>query len=336
MEVEAAKHGQATSILALRALGDPRIVRFIMQMLEGSWSLCRLHMACKAFKRSFGRFKFFHFAKKEMDTWKKNYSSNKCPKCWLLKEYCLCTYFAGVKAKVVQSHLQRYRVILFIHYREVARRLASNTARLIPLTFANVETYIYGLINSEYQLQERFQRIRMTNKGNCCVLFPDSKVARTSEQFLLSQRQQRRGLIESPGRRINSSMLNIDVVGSREESELGEAETNYTQDEQTRFTSNTAAAVSTAATTSRTATTIVVVDGTWKDARKMNLEIPNWIPRIKLSSSSRAKFINMRKHHVEGQVSTMSAFLHLLTEFGESEEVLKPLGDALDTAGKRL
>jgi len=125
MEVEAAKHGQATSILALRALGDPRIVRFIMQMLEGSWSLCRLHMACKAFKRSFGRFKFFHFAKKEMDTWKKNYSSNKCPKCWLLKEYCLCTYFAGVKAKVVQSHLQRYRVILFIHYREVARRLAS-------------------------------------------------------------------------------------------------------------------------------------------------------------------------------------------------------------------
>jgi len=154
----------------------------------------------------------------------------------------------------------------------------------------------------------------MTNKGNCCVLFPDSKVARTSEQFLLSQRQQRRGLIESPGRRINSSMLNIDVVGSREESELGEAETNYTQDEQTRFTSNTAAAVSTAATTSRTATTIVVVDGTWKDARKMNLEIPNWIPRIKLSSSSRAKFINMRKHHVEGQVSTMSAFLHLLTE----------------------
>jgi len=64
-------------------------------------------------------------------------------------------------------------------------------------------------------------------------------------------------------------MLNIDVVGSREESELGEAETNYTQDEQTRFTSNTAAAVSTAATTSRTATTIVVVDGTWKDARNI-------------------------------------------------------------------
>mmetsp|Transcript_21211 Transcript_21211/g.29734 ORF Transcript_21211/g.29734 Transcript_21211/m.29734 type:complete len:103 (+) Transcript_21211:52-360(+) len=32
----------------------------------------------------------------------------------------------------------------------------------------------------------------------------------------------------------------------------------------------------------------------------------------------------------------MSAFLHLLMEFGETEESLKPLGDALDTAGKRF
>merc|ERR1712194_829012 len=77
---------------------------------------------------------------------------------------------------------------------------------------------------------------------------------------------------------------------------------------------------------------IVVLDGGWKETRKMNQSIDPAIPRCFLSNASREEYGGTRKYkQPEGdRVQTAAAFVALLKELGEAPERTEVLQAALE------
>jgi len=158
-------------------------------------------------------------------------SSRKCQGCWLVTTHCACKELREISSSISLQH----DVILFLHYREWVKRLASNTARLLPMC-VDADVYIFGDLVSECRMHERINEARRRRR-DLLILFP-SNDAQTCTEFFSSRQS-----LQEPG--------------------LG-------------------------------ACTLIIIDGSWKNARTMNSALPRWIPRVKLSTSSRAKFTNMR------------------------------------------
>ncbi|GAB5356245.1 hypothetical protein AAMO2058_000274300 [Amorphochlora amoebiformis] len=256
--------------LALETLGVKNVARRIMCVLDHQ-TICTLMRVCKSLGNRFKEYKFYIGAARFLKGREKHTAKIKCSRCWLTKRYCACASLDQISKKI---HLD-FEVILFIHYREVARKMASNTARLLPIC-VGARVYIYGDIHSEDNMLEDIRK--MMRRGGALVLFP-SDDSLTSQQFL--NKYSKKG-----GDGKNQATKN--GIG------------------------------------------LIIIDGTWNNARRMNTFIPGCVPRVKLSTPSRAKFRNMRKHSEKGRVSTMSAFIHLLEELGVREELTCPLGDALN------
>lgn len=78
---------------------------------------------------------------------------------------------------------------------------------------------------------------------------------------------------------------------------------------------------------------IVLLDGTWGQARHMNLVIPDNVPRIKLSTSMDyvPLFNALRKQSTKGRISTLEAAILCMQEFGENDQVCETLRTNLKT-----
>ena len=63
---------------------------------------------------------------------------------------------------------------------------------------------------------------------------------------------------------------------------------------------------------------IVVVDGTWRQARRLNYIIPAEIPRVKITPTTLSKFL-CRRQATEDRVCTIEALSLLFQEIGETE-----------------
>ena len=118
------------------------------------------------------RMRFFDFADLRLKKHKKS-GDYKCSKCWLLKEYCLCS-----KIRVVKSC--RHEILVLIHYVEMAKKLASNSAKLIPMCFGEPDSiFTYGNFADELRLSELLAH---RNDEDVFVLFP-SKDSVTMSQL---------------------------------------------------------------------------------------------------------------------------------------------------------
>ena len=67
---------------------------------------------------------------------------------------------------------------------------------------------------------------------------------------------------------------------------------------------------------------IIVVDGTWRQARRLNLKIPSEIPRIKIMPTTLSKFLCRRQTQAD-RVCTIEALALLLQDMGRTAESLQ-------------
>ena len=63
---------------------------------------------------------------------------------------------------------------------------------------------------------------------------------------------------------------------------------------------------------------IIVVDGTWSQARRLNLKIPSSIPRIKITPTTLSKFLCRRQTRAD-RVCTVEALSLLLNDMGKAQ-----------------
>eukprot|EP01122_Echinamoeba_exundans_P016281 TRINITY_DN8201_c0_g1_i1.p1 TRINITY_DN8201_c0_g1~~TRINITY_DN8201_c0_g1_i1.p1 ORF type:complete len:340 (+),score=54.23 TRINITY_DN8201_c0_g1_i1:50-1069(+) len=71
---------------------------------------------------------------------------------------------------------------------------------------------------------------------------------------------------------------------------------------------------------------VIVLEGTWNQARTLLKQLPTWVPRIKLEELPDSKSIShMRKQTMEGRVTTAEAIAYFFKELGESEEAQEAL-----------
>jgi len=164
-----------TSPSSLMALQLERISKNIMLYADTS-DIQSLLQVCREWKRIFSPFKFYHYAEKVVSTLENGQTEQKCLNCWLLKKFCVCKSLEEIKARV---ELRNYQVILFIHYKELGQKLASNTARLLPLLL-DADVYTFGDLASECTMFERINSIK--RKGElCAVLFPGTNALKPDE-----------------------------------------------------------------------------------------------------------------------------------------------------------
>ena len=117
------------------------------------------------------RIRFFDFADLRLKKQRKC-PEFKCSKCWLLKEYCLCS-----KIRVVKS--SHHEILVLIHYVEMAKKLASNSAKLIPMCFGEPDSiFTYGNFADELRLSELLAH---RNDDDVFVLFPSKDSITTSQ-----------------------------------------------------------------------------------------------------------------------------------------------------------
>lgn len=73
---------------------------------------------------------------------------------------------------------------------------------------------------------------------------------------------------------------------------------------------------------------VIILDGTWNQARCLDRRLPPELPRVKLSSSGLSRS-HLRKQIGEGKVTTAEATLLLLQELGEDQEEIAKLWKCL-------
>jgi DTW domain-containing protein YfiP len=82
---------------------------------------------------------------------------------------------------------------------------------------------------------------------------------------------------------------------------------------------------------------VIVLEGTWNQARTLLKQLPTTVPRIKLEELPDGKSIShMRKQTMEGRVTTAEAIAYFFKELGESEEAQEALWDNLKLRISRM
>lgn len=78
---------------------------------------------------------------------------------------------------------------------------------------------------------------------------------------------------------------------------------------------------SSASTVSEEKLLILIVDGTWRQARRLNLRIPADVPRVKITPTTLSKFL-CRRQAREDRVCTIEALSLLLQDMGDRKSVV--------------
>jgi DTW domain-containing protein YfiP len=190
-----------------------------------------------------------------------------------------------------------------MHHREWASGKPSNTARLLALA-AGVPVYIFGSRADETALVAELEKRSSKAPGRVFVLFP-SKNSITVSEAINRANTRRPSLPVSPDNGVSTGAA---VRGSGVH---GGMDAPYT---------------------------IVIVDGTWSNAKTILKALPLerlGIQPIRLARSTRERHGNMRRHAVDSRVSTLSAVCYLLEELGERRGAVDALSRLLHLAIQR-
>ncbi len=115
--------------------------------------------------------KFYDFAELVCKRFQSRRNEYKCMSCWMVNEHCFCH-----KIKAVRP---RHEILLLIHFKEMSKRLASNTAKLIPLCVGDRDSlFTYGVLDDELRLSKRLE---FRNPDDVFVLFPTKDAITTKE-----------------------------------------------------------------------------------------------------------------------------------------------------------
>lgn len=221
----------------------------------------------------------------------------RCAECWLLSRFCGCGD-RGALAVHLPVH-----VAVVMHYSELGRLRASNTAKLL-LRFG-AELLCWGVDGHDRRLRALLQEAAAARTADSCnyhgalVLFPASDACPAGELAAEYQRQRQ----TRPGCGTDKDRARGDEKSSRHMAPL--------EQQQPR-------------------PCIVVLDGGWRETRKMNQSIDPRILRCSLSSSSRCESKGTRKYRGQDErIQTAAAFIALLRELGEDPAKVEELHDEL-------
>lgn len=82
---------------------------------------------------------------------------------------------------------------------------------------------------------------------------------------------------------------------------------------------------------------MIVLDGTWTQAKTLLRQLPAGIPRIKLAELPDGKSIShMRKQTMAGRVTTAEAIAYIFKELGESDAACDALWENLRLRIQRM
>ena len=229
-----------------------------------------------------------------------------CTGCWLMNRYCFCHRID--KAPI------RHNVLVYMHYKEIAQARASNSGKLL-LQCIGAKRYICGSNEEEADLIAEISK----NPHRTLILYPGPDSMYVTE-FLEAVEA-----IDGPGETATPSSSPSPSSSSLPVSEV---------EKETKESGGDVDESDPIPTPSRHPLTIVVLDGTWKNARMMCRRVRRLLGEIKVSAvklkdSTRADFQPLRNHTAVERVSTTGAVIHLLRELGDSPEAVQSLSLSL-------
>ena len=219
----------------------------------------------------------------------------RCCRCWLLHPQCICT--PPTPPNVLENF--KHRTIVWLHCKEFGR--LSNTGGLITVAFPPPQSHV--LVAGLQEDEEKFMAELERDPEATFVLFP-SDDALTAEEFMASvcaDASPAEGGGVAAARDTDSSVL-LDAattgqVGVAEEARADGSKRVYT---------------------------IILVDGTWQQARRLALKIPAHIKRVKLMPREAIDPVYkspMRSQATPDRVCSLSAYVLLLKELNTPPQV---------------
>jgi len=190
-----------------------------------------------------------------------------CQRCWLQRSYCFCADIPPIEdLSTVLPHSRIRRMFVLLHYKEVF--MGVDTAKLILATFPCHVRLVIANISSDYQASMAELEHAMKT-GRVCVLFPDEE-AKTVHELLGSKNKN----MEEPGQP-NTQTSSCTSTAANNDSRGDDDDDDDDDDD---------------------GWDVVVIDGTWQQARRMkghyfsngsssSLSLPK-IPTVKLSEAA--------------------------------------------------
>lgn len=223
----------------------------------------------------------------------------RCWVCWLLHPQCICT--PPTPPTVLENF--KHRTIVWLHCKEFGR--LSNTGGLITVAFPPPQSHVLvaGLQEDEKTFLAELER----DPEATFVLFP-SDDALTAEEFMASVRDDAVPHAASPAEGAGGAAAR-DIDGT---AQLDQAQRPSGVAEEAR------------ADGSKRVYTIILVDGTWQQARRLALKIPPHIKRVKLMPRESIDPVYkspMRSQATPDRVCSLSAYVLLLKELNTPPEV---------------
>ena len=267
--------------------------------------------------------------------------NNDCPYCWMQRTHCVCQNCPTVDDEVLRNGNNQVvnRIFVLMHHKEIALKV--DTAKLILTSFPNQCRLVVGGIGPEYQdsMREMLVAIEESNSSSCearrrrkcVVLFPD-ETSKPFDEILLEEK--RKLTIGAAKNRLAGAA----AVGDQDVSDEAN-ETTFMWD-------------------------VVVIDGTWTQARRLHTrylpsEVEGGPRRVRLSDKAVEKlgqssemtttdeaYISSSEGHNSGhqlrrhvvtwrQVSTFEATRLFLKDILDPEEPSKG-GSSRDSAESPL
>jgi DTW domain-containing protein YfiP len=272
--------------------------------------------------------------------------ANKCARCWMVPYYCLC------KALPVGDEVDAgVDVVCYLHWREASMRKASNTAKLVPMLLTGGRMIACGDVGQEAELYRLLE-----DSDDAAILFP-SDSALSVRDWIAARRMATAAAATSAAVVADVDDGGDDIGADGVEDEIeGVAHSNTAATTTTTNTSsrghdsecdtgcavgepacsagNVGATSSASSAPTPRRTTLVVLDGTWAEARQLNKFLPARATRVKLEDvpDVLARLRTRWAHPDLTNVQSFSAVIAALAECGLSPAKCDSLTAKLETA----
>eukprot|EP00041_Stephanoeca_diplocostata_P038123 m.1478302 g.1478302 ORF g.1478302 m.1478302 type:complete len:434 (-) comp25165_c0_seq6:3603-4904(-) len=236
----------------------------------------------------------------------------KCARCWMTHgehhNYCFCSSIRPMAECNV-------KVYVYVHWREATHRKASNTAKLIPMALPHGEIVACGDVAAEARMVRDLEA-----HDRAAILFPSTDAITVQDWYgqLLAAGMRAQHTFQSlptasacptSPAALSASGADIPFVPSTGKSPIDDGDSNKR-------------------------VTLVLLDGTWPEARKLNLFLPEATPRVKLATIPKhVQDLRTRWAHPDkDNIQSFGALLGALTELGASPAHEARLSEQLELA----
>ncbi|KAF2076481.1 hypothetical protein CYY_002221 [Polysphondylium violaceum] len=264
----------------------------------------------------------------------KNTTSPKCQRCWLLMENCICSKLKNIKLK--------HEYILCFHPNEWAK--ASNTGKLIPLCESTIDNSTEPIdqtpsfSNSIYMDYTKKSKILLIGNERDEAYFDSIVNADNASENTFV-------LFPSPDSINIKDLLKLKSIDIKENSNNNIAYNNKNnqdnnddnnEDDDDCITTITESVkninINREQLDKLDTLRIIIVDGTWRQAKTMTKRIPKHIKRIHLEFGSlmfKSLFNILRSQPQVDRISTLEATILSMKTLGESDDTISNLIDGL-------